>query len=377
MLVEILQRRWRHGAAAGAGGVRARARHLKIGSIEDLIRYRLATEHTIERVDEREIDTAHGPFRLLTYRDRLSRELHFALVRGAAACRTRRRWCACTCKNPLSDVLHWQRAGFRHQRRRGDGRDRRAKAAAWWWCCPKRCARTTCCARITEQPGARAAPSRRRVAPQRRRRADPGRPGPAASCACSARRAARSGWPATGWRSWNTCAGPRRPHGLLNCQPNAEIPDHAPIRRRPARRCRRPLRHPRQPLEPAHHRCAGRRRAPRAARAMACAEAAVDVVRVPGAWELPVAAAALAAAGSYVALVALGCVIRGETRHYEQVADECARGLMRVALDHRAAGRQRRAGGGASCPCRGARRRQPWQQGRGGRAGGPRNGSAA
>ncbi|MEO7251730.1 MAG: 6,7-dimethyl-8-ribityllumazine synthase, partial [Arenimonas sp.] len=36
----------------------------------------------------------------------------------------------------------------------------------------------------------------------------------------------------------------------------------------------------------------------------------------------------------HAALVALGCVIRGQTRHYEHVADECARGLMRVALDH-------------------------------------------
>ena len=59
-----------------------------------------------------------------------------------------------------------------------------------------------------------------------------------------------------------------------------------------------------------------------------------DVLRVPGAWELPVAATAAAASGRYAALVALGCVVRGDTRHYEHVADECARGLMRVALDH-------------------------------------------
>jgi 6,7-dimethyl-8-ribityllumazine synthase len=58
---------------------------------------------------------------------------------------------------------------------------------------------------------------------------------------------------------------------------------------------------------------------------------AVDVVRVPGAWELPVVAAELAAAGRH----ALGCVVRGDTRHYEQVADGCAEGLMRVSLDHR------------------------------------------
>lgn len=64
-------------------------------------------------------------------------------------------------------------------------------------------------------------------------------------------------------------------------------------------------------------------------------ESDIDLVRVPGAWELPVAAAALAATGNYSALVALGCVVRGETRHYEHVADECAKGLMRVSIDYR------------------------------------------
>lgn len=63
------------------------------------------------------------------------------------------------------------------------------------------------------------------------------------------------------------------------------------------------------------------------------AEAAVDVVRVPGAWELPVAARELAVAGGHAAIVALGCVVRGDTRHYEQVADGASDGLMRVALD--------------------------------------------
>src|SRR5690606_25548294 len=53
---------------------------LKIGSIEQLIRYRLETEHTVERVDSREIRTDHGPFQLVTYRDRLSHALHFALL---------------------------------------------------------------------------------------------------------------------------------------------------------------------------------------------------------------------------------------------------------------------------------------------------------
>lgn len=59
----------------------------------------------------------------------------------------------------------------------------------------------------------------------------------------------------------------------------------------------------------------------------------VDVIRVPGAWELPVAAANAIDRNGYAGVVVLGCVVRGDTRHYEQVADECARGLMRVALD--------------------------------------------
>ena len=63
------------------------------------------------------------------------------------------------------------------------------------------------------------------------------------------------------------------------------------------------------------------------------ADDAVDVMRVPGAWELPVAAAIALDRADYAGVVALGCVVRGDTRHYEQVADECSRGLMRVALD--------------------------------------------
>ena len=63
-------------------------------------------------------------------------------------------------------------------------------------------------------------------------------------------------------------------------------------------------------------------------------ESAVDVVRVPGAWEIPLVAARLAAAGAHGAIVALGCVVRGDTRHFEQVADGCSDALMRVALDH-------------------------------------------
>ncbi|MBW3550460.1 MAG: 6,7-dimethyl-8-ribityllumazine synthase [Proteobacteria bacterium] len=63
-------------------------------------------------------------------------------------------------------------------------------------------------------------------------------------------------------------------------------------------------------------------------------EDAIDVIRVPGAWELPVTAARLAMAGGHAAIVALGCVVRGDTRHFEQVADGCSDGLMRVSIKY-------------------------------------------
>jgi len=59
----------------------------------------------------------------------------------------------------------------------------------------------------------------------------------------------------------------------------------------------------------------------------------LTVVRVPGAFELPVVARKLAGSGRYDAVVALGCVIRGGTPHFEYVAGECARGLQQAAFD--------------------------------------------
>jgi 6,7-dimethyl-8-ribityllumazine synthase len=60
----------------------------------------------------------------------------------------------------------------------------------------------------------------------------------------------------------------------------------------------------------------------------------VDVVWVPGAFELPVAAAAAAGTKRYACLVAVGAVIRGDTPHFEYVAGEAARGLNAVAIAH-------------------------------------------
>jgi len=60
----------------------------------------------------------------------------------------------------------------------------------------------------------------------------------------------------------------------------------------------------------------------------------VTHVTVPGALEVPVALSKLAQAQDYDALIALGCVIRGDTFHFEVVATESAHGISRVALEH-------------------------------------------
>jgi 6,7-dimethyl-8-ribityllumazine synthase len=59
----------------------------------------------------------------------------------------------------------------------------------------------------------------------------------------------------------------------------------------------------------------------------------VDVVRVPGSFELPLTAKKLAATGRFDALIAIGCVIRGETSHYDYVCSETARGLQLAQMD--------------------------------------------
>src|SRR6478736_9006543 len=59
----------------------------------------------------------------------------------------------------------------------------------------------------------------------------------------------------------------------------------------------------------------------------------VDVVHVPGAFELPLAAKKMAATGRYSALIAIGCVLRGETSHYDYVCSETARGLQLAQMD--------------------------------------------
>lgn len=64
-----------------------------------------------------------------------------------------------------------------------------------------------------------------------------------------------------------------------------------------------------------------------------CPDNQITVVRVPGSYELPLTAKKLVAAGGYDAVICLGCVIRGQTPHFDYIASECAKGIAQVALE--------------------------------------------
>jgi len=89
----------------------AQTHHLKIGTIADLIRYRLETEHSIECLSRHEVATDFGAFHLLTYRDSINHRLHLALLKGEVnpdvpiLVRVQ-------VQNPLSDVLSIKRDDF-------------------------------------------------------------------------------------------------------------------------------------------------------------------------------------------------------------------------------------------------------------------------
>jgi 6,7-dimethyl-8-ribityllumazine synthase len=71
-----------------------------------------------------------------------------------------------------------------------------------------------------------------------------------------------------------------------------------------------------------------------ALRRQGVAEDRIHVVRVPGAFEIPLAARQLAEGGAIEGIVAIGCVIRGATPHFDYVAGTCADGLARVQMDY-------------------------------------------
>ena len=84
---------------------------LKIGTIADLIRYRLENEHSVECLSSHEVDTEFGPFRLLTYKDSINHDLHLALLKGEVN-PEKPMLVRVHVQNPLSDVLGIKRNDF-------------------------------------------------------------------------------------------------------------------------------------------------------------------------------------------------------------------------------------------------------------------------
>ena len=91
--------------------VYAQKHGLKIGTIADLIRYRLETEKSVECLSSHEVDTDFGPFHLMTYRDSINNKLHLALIKGEVDS-DKPILVRVHVQNPLSDVLGIQRDDF-------------------------------------------------------------------------------------------------------------------------------------------------------------------------------------------------------------------------------------------------------------------------
>ncbi|MGB1558098.1 MAG: bifunctional 3,4-dihydroxy-2-butanone-4-phosphate synthase/GTP cyclohydrolase II [Oceanococcaceae bacterium] len=89
----------------------AKEHGLKLGTIADLIRYRLANEHTIERVAQTRVDTEFGPFDLMMYEDSVDSTVHMALVRGPVDAETPT-LVRVHLRNTLSDVLGVEHGDF-------------------------------------------------------------------------------------------------------------------------------------------------------------------------------------------------------------------------------------------------------------------------
>ena len=309
----------------------ARRHQLKIGTIADLIRHRLQTERSVERIAEQTVSTAYGEFRLYCYEDHVNRDVHLALVHGDL------------------DVRHADRARACHRYAARSGRRAR---------------------RLAGLDAAGGAAAHRALAVRRGHH-----PAPARAAARAGRRGASAVAPRCGARRPRPLSGRvlrtygvgaqilQRPGRAAHARAVGAdaAARHLGIRagdRRLRRRERLRLRYTPQPhgyrgqINPARlqransdspslprattrtssRRCSTRR----ACRLAACTAAPTrhcgsNTYRAhsscrwrPGAWRCRRAVDAV---------VALGCVIRGDTAHFDYVAGECAYGLQRVMLD--------------------------------------------
>lgn len=116
---------------------------IKIGTIADLIQYRLSTEHTVSRIGERELPTVHGTFRLVTYEDRIEGGVHMAMVMGEI----QRDEATLVRVHVIDRCAIWSEPNITARRTGRCGRHCRKwlkQAVAWWWCWPTTNRRRRC-----------------------------------------------------------------------------------------------------------------------------------------------------------------------------------------------------------------------------------------
>ena len=305
----------------------AQQHELKIGTIADLIRYRLRQERSVERIAEQQVTTEFGEFKLLAYEDHVHKDVHLALVRGtldasqpplvrvhpidtlsdligAARCRPH--------LDAAPGDAAYRRGGHRHRHRAARPHARRVSSPTRW---PRSGQRAGHVAPVHAPPqvlrtygigaqilkdlgrhahagavGTQAAAGHRRVRPRDHR----------------LRRGLTTAYtpaPMTGSLTGNSSLdASHRRVVIIAARFNAQLVD--------------------QLVDGATAAWAAHGGDP----------SRLLLERVPGAFELPLAAKMFAASGGVDAVVALGCVIRGDTPHFDYVAGECARGLMDAGL---------------------------------------------
>ncbi len=308
---------------------------LKMGTIEDLIRYRLRTERSVGRISDQQVRTEFGEFRMCCYEDNVNHDVHIALVRGnlnGANPPLVRVHVADTLRDVIGiqgergpatarrHAPHRRRRRRRHRdsaSARNAARFRRSRQGAY------RGARQSCAGR------------RACAAHLRHRRADPAGP----------RREAHAGIVCPAAIAGARClqSRDRRVRGQLSRALGYTL---GPIKK-PARAAR--MENPRviegdlQARDLKFAIVASRfnafvvdslvKGAVEALRRHGASDQQIEIVRVPGAFEMPPVVKKLASGKRFDAIVALGAVIRGDTPHFDYVAGECASGLARISME--------------------------------------------
>jgi 6,7-dimethyl-8-ribityllumazine synthase len=314
----------------------AKSHGLKIGTIADLIRYRLKNERSVERIYEDRVETEYGTFQLVCYEDHVNKTVHIALVKGDLNSELPP-LVRVHIKDTLRDDIgvHNEKLGW--PLRAAMRRVANEPSGVVVILRPEETARDFMDSVRLLDPKSATPPSGRHRDPYLwYRRANSQGFGPEAHA-----RAERA----------EAAAGPRRLRSGSDqlCRWRRIGAAEAILRRQPCEESLVPNDQPKivegellardlrfvivaarfndfvvEPLV---------RGAVDALRRHGVGEKQIEIVRVPGAFDIPIVARKLALSRRYEALITLGAVIRGQTPHFDYVAGECAGGIARIALE--------------------------------------------